>query len=140
MAVTLEQIAERASVSITTVSKVINDRASDVGIKPETQKRILEIVKELNYHPNSSARSLRLRKSHTLGVVACDMREPYYVDILTGVEEQAKSNGYFCMEFGKMYRSIQGSVRVTELFPPIVCSKKSPLSFRLCLTVCMNVE
>ncbi len=97
MAVTLEKIAERANVSITTVSKVINDRASEVGIKLETQKRILEIIKELNYYPDSSARSLRLRKSHTLGVVAGDMRELYYGDILTGVEKEAKSTGYFCM-------------------------------------------
>lgn len=97
MASVLEEIAEKASVSITTVSKVINNRASDVGIKSDTQKRILDIARELNCHPNSSARSLKLRKSHTLGVVAYDMREPYYGDILTGVEEESKDKGYFCM-------------------------------------------
>lgn len=65
---TLKDVAERASVSVSTVSYALNDH-SHVHLAPETRARVRRIAKELGYTPNAMARSLRSRSSRTIGVV-----------------------------------------------------------------------
>jgi len=62
--VTLKEVAAKAGVSYQTVSKVINNKAS---VSPETEKRIWDVIAELNYMPNYSGRSLRRQRSNTIG-------------------------------------------------------------------------
>ena len=69
---TIKDIAKIAKVSPTAVSMALNDRPR---IGPETRKRILRIAKELRYQPNFVARSLVMKRSHTLGVIAYGLSE-----------------------------------------------------------------
>ncbi len=69
MAGSLKEIAVKYKVSVATLSKVINDQA---GVRPETKKRILEILQKENYIPNNIARSLRKNSTGIIGVIIPD--------------------------------------------------------------------
>jgi LacI family transcriptional regulator len=88
---TMKRIAEDLGVSITTISKVLNHRA-DIGAA--TRARVLARVAELGYQPNAVARSLTLRRTHTVGVVIPDLMHSFFVEILAGLEAAARPRGY----------------------------------------------
>ena len=88
---TMKRIAGELGVSITTVSKVLNNRA-DIG--HATRARVLAKVAELGYQPNAVARSLTLRRTHTLGVVIPDLMHSFFVEIVAGLETVASARGY----------------------------------------------
>src|SRR5829696_9540927 len=88
---TMKRIAGELGVSITTVSKVLNNR-EDIG--DETRARVLAKVAELGYQPNAVARSLTLRRTHTLGVVIPDLMHSFFVEIVAGIEAVASARGY----------------------------------------------
>lgn len=95
--VTMMDIAKIANVSKTTVSMVINNR--DSGISKETRKKILDIAEELNYIPNSLARSLSTKKSGTIGIILPDITNPYFSEMARAIEDVANSLGHnviFC--------------------------------------------
>jgi len=87
----MKRIAGELGVSITTVSKVLNNR-EDIG--DETRARVLAKVEELGYQPNAVARSLTLRRTHTLGVVIPDLMHSFFVEIVAGLESVASRRGY----------------------------------------------
>ena len=88
---TMKRIAGELGVSITTVSKVLNNR-DDIG--HATRARVLAKVAELGYQPNAVARSLTLRRTHTLGVVIPDLMHSFFVEIIAGIEPVASARGY----------------------------------------------
>ncbi len=88
---TMKRIAAELGVSITTVSKVLN-RQPDIGAA--TRARVLAKVKELGYRPNAVARSLTLRRTHTLGVVIPDLMHSFFVEIIAGLESVLSDKGY----------------------------------------------
>jgi len=88
---TMKRIASELGVSITTVSKVLNNR-QDIG--HATRARVLAKVAELGYQPNAVARSLTLRRTHTLGVVIPDLMHSFFVEIVAGLETVARAKGY----------------------------------------------
>jgi LacI family transcriptional regulator len=88
---TMKRIAADLGVSITTVSKVLNHHA-DIG--EATRARVLAHVEELGYRPNAVARSLTLRRTHTLGIVIPDLMHSFFVEIIAGIESVASSRGY----------------------------------------------
>jgi LacI family transcriptional regulator len=88
---TMKRIASELGVSITTVSKVLNNR-QDIG--HATRARVLAKVAELGYQPNAVARSLTLRRTHTLGVVIPDLMHSFFVEIVAGLETVASAEGY----------------------------------------------
>jgi LacI family transcriptional regulator len=88
---TMKRIAGELGVSITTVSKVLNNRP-DIG--HATRARVLAKVAELGYQPNAVARSLTLRRTHTLGVVIPDLMHSFFVEIVAGLEATASARGY----------------------------------------------
>src|ERR1700682_21511 len=88
---TMKRIAGQLGVSITTVSKVLNNR-EDIG--EATRARVLAKVAELGYQPNAVARSLSLRRSHTLGIVIPDLMHSFFVEIIAGIERVASVRGY----------------------------------------------
>ena len=88
---TMKRIAGELGVSITTVSKVLNNR-EDIG--HATRARVLAKVAELGYQPNAVARSLTLRRTHTLGVVIPDLMHSFFVEIIAGLESVASARGY----------------------------------------------
>jgi LacI family transcriptional regulator len=88
---TMKRIAGELGVSITTVSKVLNNR-DDIG--HATRARVLAKVAELGYQPNAVARSLTLRRTHTLGIVIPDLMHSFFVEIVAGLETLASARGY----------------------------------------------
>ena len=88
---TMKRIAADLGVSITTVSKVLNHHA-DIG--EATRARVLALVEELGYRPNAVARSLTLRRTHTLGIVIPDLMHSFFVEIIAGLESVASARGY----------------------------------------------
>jgi LacI family transcriptional regulator, galactose operon repressor len=88
---TMKRIAGQLGVSITTVSKVLNNR-DDIG--DATRARVLAKVAELGYQPNAVARSLTLRRTHTLGIVIPDLMHSFFVEIVAGVEKVVSARGY----------------------------------------------
>ncbi|WP_022793534.1 LacI family DNA-binding transcriptional regulator [Marinococcus halotolerans] len=88
---TIYDVAERAGVSIATVSKVINDKA-DVGQK--TKKRILKIIEEVGYHPSMVASALTGKHTHTIGLVIPDIANPFFAELARSVEDTGHANGY----------------------------------------------
>jgi LacI family transcriptional regulator len=90
-ATTMKRIAGELGVSITTVSKVLNNHDD---ISPATRARVLAKVEELGYRPNAVARSLTLRRTHTLGIVIPDLMHSFFVEIVAGIEPVASEKGY----------------------------------------------
>jgi len=82
--VTLRDVAERAGVSITTVSRILNDQDTGVPVREETRSRILAAASELGYKPNLLARALRGSRSSLLGVIVRDISDPFHVQVLRG--------------------------------------------------------
>lgn len=94
MAATLNDIADQAGVSVSTVSRVLNDKASEYRISPETTALILRIAEELRYRPNQVAQGLRLKTTHTLGLIAPDVSNPFFASIIKRVQNVAHDLGY----------------------------------------------
>ncbi len=92
MSITIKDIAQLAGVSITTVSKVINGKDSDIS--QETINRVRKVVLENNYHPSVVAQSLRTQHTWTIGFLLPDIRNPFYTEVVRGAEDCARVNGY----------------------------------------------
>src|SRR5436305_10652898 len=92
--VTLRDVAERAGVSITTVSRILNGRETGVTVRDETRARIVATAAELGYKPNLLARALRGSRSSLLGVIIRDIGDPFHLQVLRGVNEVARTRGY----------------------------------------------
>ncbi len=88
---TIKDIARKANVSHTTVSRALNNKSR---IKSETKEKILSIAKELNYRPDFIARSLVMRRTKTLGLVITTIANPFYTELSQGIETMAISLGY----------------------------------------------
>ena len=91
MTFTMKRVAAELGVSITTVSKVMNNQP-DIGAA--TRARVLKKVEELGYRPNAVARSLTLRRTNTLGVVIPDLMHSFFVEIVAGLESVVSARGY----------------------------------------------
>lgn len=89
--VTIRDVAERAGVSVATVSHVINGTRK---VAPETAERVRRAMEELDYHPNAVARSLRTRKTQVIGVVVSDITNPFFATLVRGAEDAALEAGY----------------------------------------------
>lgn len=88
---TIRQVADRAGVSIATVSHVLNDTRY---VSDELRERVLQAMRELSYQRNGLARSLRSGKSHTIGLVLPDSSNPYFAEIARAVQDAAYELGY----------------------------------------------
>jgi DNA-binding LacI/PurR family transcriptional regulator len=92
--ITLRNVAERAGVSITTVSRILNGRESGVPIRDATRERIMAAAADLGYKPNLLARALRGSRSSLLGIIVRDISDPFHTQVLNGVNEVARVRGY----------------------------------------------
>lgn len=90
--VTRDDVAKRAGVSSAVVSYVINNGPKPVSEK--TRARVLEAVRELGYRANHIARSLRMQRTHTLGVLISNSINPYYAEIVNAIENSSFNQGY----------------------------------------------
>lgn len=88
---TIRDVSRLAGVSVATVSAVINGKSI---VSEELTRRVRRAVEALNYQPDFVARSLRLRRSHILGIVMPQFASPFYAEFLRGVEDHASRHGY----------------------------------------------
>jgi len=86
--VSLKSIAEHLGLSKATISAVINDAPPARSIPKSTKDRIFKAVEEMNYRPNFYARSLRQKRTYTIGVLVRDVSEGYNASVLSGIEDQ----------------------------------------------------
>jgi LacI family transcriptional regulator len=92
---TLKDVAQLAQVSTTTVSYVINDqRGGNIRISDETRARVMASVKKLGYQPNVSARTLRTQRTQLLAVMVPDLTNPFYPQLLRGMNKIAEQEDY----------------------------------------------
>jgi LacI family transcriptional regulator len=92
--VTIRDVARESGFSSTTVSIVLNNAPLARYIPATTKKRIERAAKKLGYRPNLFARSLRSKRSHTVGVMVFDMTDPYCTPILRGIENTLYQSNY----------------------------------------------
>ena len=85
MAATIKDIAQKAGVSISTVSRVIN---GNYPVSSDVQYRVKKVMEELDFHPNAIARSLRSRKSKLIGFIIADVSNQFFMDIAKGLEKE----------------------------------------------------
>ena len=102
--VSLKQLAAHLNLSTTTLSLVLNDAPSAVSIPQETKDRIFSAARELNYKPNYLARSLRVQRTHTLGVIVPELSDGYSAMVLNGVEAILSTQGYFYLTASHLHR------------------------------------
>lgn len=88
---TARDIARVAGVSTSTVSHVLNGTRH---VSPQLRERVIAVATTLQYEPDGVARSLRVKRSHTLGLVISDVDEPFFMSVARGVEDAARENGY----------------------------------------------
>lgn len=91
MSVTIKDVARRANVSPATVSRVFTGSAN---VSPENREAVLQAARELNFKPNHLARSLKLKKTETFGLLIPDISNPYYAQLARSAETAARQHGY----------------------------------------------
>ena len=88
---TVRDVAERAGVSTTTVSHVINETRF---VEEETKQRVLQAIAELGYRPSMIARSLTTNRTQTVGVIVSDSSNYFFAEVLRGIEDVLRPEGY----------------------------------------------
>lgn len=94
-AVTLKSVAAHVGLTAGTVSAVLNDSAAAKSIPEATKARILAAARELDYRPNFFARTLRNKRTYTIGVIAEEIGDAYGSMVISGVERYLRSRNYF---------------------------------------------
>ena len=90
--VTIKDVAARAKVSLSTVSRVMTNRRGFMA--EETRQRVLATIQELGYVPNAHASSLRSQKSKTIGVIITNVMNPFFAAVVRGIQDRAAAQGY----------------------------------------------
>ena len=91
MAVTIYDVAKTAGVGIGTVSRAINNSPQ---INPDTKKRILKVIQELNYQPHALAQSLARKRSDTVATIVPFFTNYFFVQLLRGIQQQLTNSNY----------------------------------------------
>ena len=147
--VTISDVAREANVSVATVSRVLNNSAI---VLPETSRRVKETIAQMQYEPNLMARNLRKNESRVILILAPNITNPYYSNILSGIGAAARRLGYsfmVCTTEGESRREIEyldmlakrradGAIllalaleetellRYAEQYPIVQCSEYAP--------------
>lgn len=88
---TIRDVARLAGVSVATVSSVLNSKGT---VSEKLSKRVISASKALDYHPDQVARSLKVRNTHTVGVIVPDITNPFFPEVIQGAEDEARRNSY----------------------------------------------
>ncbi|MFC0522294.1 catabolite control protein A [Pontibacillus salicampi] len=91
MNVTIYDVAREASVSMATVSRVVN---GNPNVKPATRKKVLDAIERLGYRPNAVARGLASKKTTTVGVIIPDISSIFFAELARGIEDIATMYNY----------------------------------------------
>lgn len=104
---TIKDIAQRAGVSTATVSYVVNGTRF---VSPELRERVLTAITELDYRPNAVARSLRQKRTRTIGLIVPDNSNPFFAEVAKGVEDAGYEAGVsviLCNSDGSFERELR---------------------------------
>jgi len=148
----MRDVARLAGVSVTTVSTIVNGRG---GVSAELTQRVEDAMATLDYHPNEVARSLRVNRTFTIGMVVPDVSNFFFNDVFRGVETRARQHGFsvlLCDSHedaiqerqllamlvrrrvdGVLLASAESRLEESRLAgrrPPIVCFDREPGGFR----------
>ena len=88
---TIQDVAARSGVSISTVSRVVTGA---VAVEPATAERVREAIADLGYRPNLLARSFRRRVTHTIGLLVPDNSNPFFAELARTIEDAGFAEGY----------------------------------------------
>lgn len=89
--ITIYDVAREASVSMATVSRVVN---GNPNVKPATRKKVLEVIERLDYRPNAVARGLASKRTTTVGVIIPDVSNTYFSSLARGIDDVATMYKY----------------------------------------------
>ncbi len=89
---TIVDVAKVAGVSKATVSRVLSGNAE--YMRPQTRERVLTAIEQLNYRPSNVARSLTSKRTYTAGILVSDVGNPFYPEVIYGVEDVALNHNY----------------------------------------------
>lgn len=92
--VNIVDIAKKAGVSITTVSRVLNGKAEQYRISEKSQQKIRETAKKLNYVPNQFAANLKSGKSNTIALIIPSLSNPFFAEIASEINAEVRNRGY----------------------------------------------
>lgn len=92
--VTLKSIAEKVGVSPSTVSRVLSGKARPYRISKETEEAVQRVANDLEYTPDQLARGLRLKRTHTIGLVIPDISNPFFASVARSIEIEARKVSY----------------------------------------------
>jgi LacI family transcriptional regulator len=112
----MRDVAERADVSVTTVSHVIN---ATRPVSDELRQRVLAVMEELGYQPNRLARSLRRGKTHTIGMIIPDSINPFFAEVARGVEDTS-----FAQEYSVILCNSDGNLDKELLYTNVLIEKQ----------------
>ncbi len=117
----IKDIAEEAGVAISTVSNVINKKGM---VTKKTSFKVLKAIKKLGYRPNIIARSLRTKKTKTIGVILQDISNPFGSHVIKGMEEVARKRGYVlilgCTFYDKEEENRQVNVLLSQFIDGLI--------------------
>ncbi len=116
MKVTIYDVADRAGVSIATVSKVINNTGN---MREETRKRVKKVIEEMDYHPNLMASALTGKGTRTLGLLVPDISNPFFSAMARYIEDCSHERG-----LSVIMCSIDGSVEKERKYIELLQSKQ----------------
>lgn len=105
--ITIYDIAKEAGVSASTVSRVLTNSAN---VRKEKREKVQALVEKYNFKPNALAKGLSDTKSKVIGIIAADIRNPYYAEVFVACENAAKEAGYtvlLCNSLGETEREVE---------------------------------
>ena len=91
MSVTIKDVARESGFNVSTVSRALN---GEYGVHNQTREHVIAVAERLHYRPNRVARGLVTGRSHTLGLVVSDIRNPFFAEVARGAEDAAYRAGY----------------------------------------------
>ncbi len=97
MSATIRDVAREAGVSVATVSRALN---SSGPVKASTLTRVRDVARRLHFSPNTAARSLSIRQTHTLGVLLPDVYGEFFSEIIRGIDQTARKHGFHLLVSG----------------------------------------
>jgi LacI family transcriptional regulator, repressor for deo operon, udp, cdd, tsx, nupC, and nupG len=107
---TIKEIAKRLNVSVSTVSRALSDHPR-IGLG--TKLRVKQLARELNYEPNPKAISFKQKKSYVIGVILPYIREDFFSEAISGIENAAMVHDYTIL-FGQSYDDLEKEKKVVE--------------------------
>jgi len=112
MSVTIHDVAEEASVSATTVSRVFNH---DHLVKPDTRERVLQAARRMGYTPNAAAQSLSSGRTRSLGVILPAPHGEFFSELIRGLDEAAQESNHYLLIASSHYKQEEGASALSSL-------------------------